>query len=547
VAVVGDAYIVVRAITNQVRDDIKRGFDGADREGGKAGDDAGRSFSKGFKKSMGAGGGGGMFSSLRGDADQAKMGLDRLITTGYMLGPALAGLISIAGGLAGGLFALGSQAAAAGPSLLALLNVFSSLAQAGGVLKVAFSGIGAALGAAAQSSGGGGAARDMSKQIEAAAKRIEDAKKRVLTVQKQNERAELSARKQQEDADKAYQDSINNQTKAAEKVVEAEKNILKAQEETTKAREEAIEAIQQLGFALEDAVLSEQRAVLNFEDAREALAKVQNLPPNNRARREAELAFAEADLKLRKAKDNTLDTQKEVDDSVKKGVEGSDRVVSAIENETDAKKALANAQEGVEQATIAVTEAIQGQTDALNNFNATVEENKARMAEAEESLLDAKDALKDLKSETGGASGGVDKFAEAMANLSPNAQGFVRELISIKEKFKEVKLATQEALFGTLTKYVSKLADVWFPKLKELMPGTATEIGKVATKLTDVLTESGNIGQIENIWKSNDVLISSFGGATANLVDIFIDLMEAAAPLAEEFAAWIETLTGGWK
>jgi hypothetical protein len=229
VAVVGDAYIVVRAITNQVRDDIKRGFDGADREGGKAGDDAGRSFSKGFKKSMGAGGGGGMFSSLRGDADQAKMGLDRLITTGYMLGPALAGLISIAGGLAGGLFALGSQAAAAGPSLLALLNVFSSLAQAGGVLKVAFSGIGAALGAAAQSSGGGGAARDMSKQIEAAAKRIEDAKKRVLTVQKQNERAELSARKQQEDADKAYQDSINNQTKAAEKVVEAEKNILKAQ------------------------------------------------------------------------------------------------------------------------------------------------------------------------------------------------------------------------------------------------------------------------------------------------------------------------------
>ncbi len=548
-AVVGDAYIVVRAITNQVKDDIKRGFDGADREGGKAGDDAGRSFSKGFKKSMGGGGGGGggggMFSSLRGDADQAKMGLDRLITTGYMLGPALAGLISIAGGLAGGLFALGSQAAAAGPSLLALLNVFSSLAQAGGVLKVAFSGIGDALGAASQTSGG--AAQDMSKQIEAAEKRIDNAKKRVLTVKKQNERATLSARKQQEDADKAYQDSIKNQTKAAERVVEAEKNILKAQEETTKAREEAIEAIQQLGFALEDAVLSEQRAVLNFEDAREALAKVQNLLPNNRARREAELAFAEADLKLRKAKDNTLDTQKEVDDSVKKGVEGSDRVVSAIENETDAKKALANAQEGVEQAAIAVTEAIQGQADATNNLTATVEENKARMAEAKESLLDAKDALKDLKSETGGASGGVDKFAEAMAKLSPNAQGFVRELISIKEKFKEVKLATQEALFGTLTKDVSKLADVWFPKLKELMPGTATEIGKVATKLTEVVTESGNIQQIENIWKSNDVLISNFGGATANLVDIFIDLMEAATPLAEEFAAWIETLTGGWK
>ena len=545
-AVVGEAHIIVRAITNQVKDDINRGFRGADKAGGDAGNRAGDSFSKNFSKSMGRGGGrGGMFSNLMAEAEQAGDKFNRLVTIGYALGPAIAGLVSIIGSAASGLFALGAQAAAAGPALLSLLNVFSALAQGGAVLKVAFSGIGAALGAAGQSSGR--AAADNSKQIEAAFERIQDARKRVTQVIQQNNERIIAAEERIVDAVDRERAAIEAVNDARESEADANEDVLRALQGVTEAREEAIESIQQLRFELEESVLSEQRAALGLEDARNELAKVQNLPPNNRQRREAELAFAEADLKLRRAKDRTSDTAKEVDEANAKGVEGSDQVVAAQERVIAAEKRAESAKKSVANAEKASTRATEDRVKAERNLQAVLQENIAREAEAREALKKAKENYKEVKNESGAAAGGVDRFAEAMANLSPKAQGFVKELIDIKGEFKDIKFATQDALFGTLTDDVRDLADTWFPKLKKLMPDTATEIGKVASKITDVLTETGNVSQLESIWKSNDKIIGDLGGAVADLVDVFIDLMEAAAPLAEEFAAWIKELTGGWK
>jgi hypothetical protein len=50
VAVVGDAFIVVRAITTGVEKDIKNAFNGTDRIGESAGNNVGRSFVKGFMR-----------------------------------------------------------------------------------------------------------------------------------------------------------------------------------------------------------------------------------------------------------------------------------------------------------------------------------------------------------------------------------------------------------------------------------------------------------------------------------------------------------------
>jgi hypothetical protein len=53
-AVVGEASVIVRAVTTGVKNDIQKAFDGADRIGERAGNDAGASFSRGFRnKSQG--------------------------------------------------------------------------------------------------------------------------------------------------------------------------------------------------------------------------------------------------------------------------------------------------------------------------------------------------------------------------------------------------------------------------------------------------------------------------------------------------------------
>lgn len=92
-----------------------------------------------------------------------------------------------------------------------------------------------------------------------------------------------------------------------------------------KTLKEVREEMQQLAFDAEDAALGEKRAALNLEKAREELMRVQDLPPNDRARREAELAYEETELAFRRAKDRNSDLQDQINNPPKgKGGAGTD-------------------------------------------------------------------------------------------------------------------------------------------------------------------------------------------------------------------------------
>ena len=545
-AVVGDAYIVVRALTDRVRDDIRDGFKGADREGERAGRDSGDGFARGWGRS--GGNRGGMFQNLQRNADAAREKFNNLIQVGYALGPALVALTSTLGGVAGGLFAMGAQAAAAGPALLSLINVFSAVAQAGFTLMAVFKGVGSAISAGlnAGGGGGGGGGADLARQIEDANRRIEDAQKRLAQVIQQNNERIVQANKEIVRAERNKRDAMYESEQANFAVTESEEDYEQALRDTSEARKQAAEDIQQLNFALESSVLSEERAVLAYEKAQEEYLKAQNLPPNNRARREAELAFKEADLRLRQAKDKTNDTQAEVDEANSKGVEGSDRVVSALEREKDAAKGVDDAKRSAYLASRDLADAIEAEEDAINNLNAVIAENVSRLAEAERAVEDARRALDDIGDSAGAAGGGVDKFAEAMAKLSPKAQEFVRIILGIVKAFKPIKLLAQEAFFENFNDAVQELADVYLPVLEEKLPKTAGLLGEIGANILGVVSSTENVGRVERIWDSNDIIIRNLGEAVVSLVDSFLILLDNLRPLAEEFSEWIATITDGW-
>jgi hypothetical protein len=83
----------------------------------------------------------------------------------------------------------------------------------------------------------------------------------------------------------------------------AMKGISQAVSQATQANGGYSKSLKQIKFDAEEAALSVTRAELNLEKAREGLARVADLAPNNRVRREAQLAVREAELALRKAKD----------------------------------------------------------------------------------------------------------------------------------------------------------------------------------------------------------------------------------------------------
>jgi phage-related protein len=513
-AVVGDAYVIVHAITRGVPNDIRQGFRDADRIGNDAGNRVGRSFQQGFRR---GGGGGGLFGrQFQNDARNTFRSLSRLITLGYVLGPAFAGAGAAISALGSGLVALGAQAAAAGPALLSLLGVFSALIQGAIALKVAFIGVGAAISAGLNAGGGGGGGGGSAEAAEAAAKRVEDARRRLADAIENAAEVEERAARMVEDAWSDYQESIEETTDAVDRLKDAQR--------------EAAEMTQQLGFDVEEAALAQERAGMRLEQARTQLAAASDLPVDSAARREAELAFREAELEYRRSLDRNNDLRQEQEEAAQAGSAGADLLADASKDVADAKQREADAFREYQDA---VVDAERARRDA-----------QRAIIEAEEELADA---LEDLKKGFGGAGGGADAFAEAMAKLSPEAQAFVRYIISIQDELKKLQFAAGRKLFPQLTSAIDNLVKNLFPRLIPLLEGTGDAIGKVAIQISKTVTTADNLGNLERIWKTNDKVIGSLGGTISNLLSILLDLLDAARPLTEEFAEWTKTLTGGWK
>jgi hypothetical protein len=242
---VGEAHIMVRAITTKVADDIKNGFKGVDNSvGSKAGRNLGKSFYSGFNSS----GSTNIFGrisdglqSLAPDADAARLAFQGFTRKSYYLTTGLSLLFGSIASVIGGLVALAGSAAGAVPSFVSMLNVMVGLKIGMGVAKLALGGVSDAVQAATQ----------LNKQYGSVAA------------------------------------AVGQQMK-------------------------------QLAFDAEAAALSERRAGLSLEQARENLLAAQQLPPNSRARREAELAYEEADLAYRRAQEQ----QKQADIAKKRGAKG---------------------------------------------------------------------------------------------------------------------------------------------------------------------------------------------------------------------------------
>jgi hypothetical protein len=510
----GSAYVTVNAVTTGFANQLKKGIDGASKNSDAAGQRVGKNFSNSFGKGFGGGGRFTMFGpNFFKEADQAREKFQTLLRTGYVLGPALTALGGAVGALGSALFVVGGAAAVASQSLIVLPAALVALAQAAVVAKVAMMGVGNAIKLGLKPAKGGA---EESKALENALERLEDARIRLARAEEDRAETIADANKRIVDAEEEYIDSQYASEKAAKAL--------------SKAREEAIEDLQQLRFETEDAAISEQKARLEFERSRESLQRVQDLPPNSRARREAELAFAEADLNLRRSIDKNSDLKKAEAEATAAGVDGSEKVL-------DASESLSQAKEREAEAYAAVGEAVVSAARAQRDANRQVADAEKALARAKEDVADASNKAKT----------GVDQFGEAMKRLSPEAQDFVKYIISIKDEFQELRAAAGQELFPKLTVAIDNLVKNLLPTLIPLFRDTGSVLGDIATGFSETVTEANNVSRLERVWKTNDTLLGNFGAAASNLYEIFLILLDAAGPLITRFGEWIETLTDGWK
>jgi hypothetical protein len=543
VAVVGDAYIVVRALTNRVRPEIQRAFSGLDDIGKKAGEDISNSMNNAV------GGNGQNFASrafgsnFAEEAERNRVKLRGLTQAGFFAGPAFSALGGILGSVGAGLVTVGAAAGAAATSgILVLAGAFTAAAQAAITLRLALSGVGTALQAGLKLQQGSAA---QTKAIEAANNRLKKAQLALFRVEQDRKDQIIDIQRANEDAQRSAVDAIISARRSERSYEAAQRNTKKVIEDVTKAREDAIEALQQLRFETEGGALSEKRARLEFEKTRDSLQRVQDLPPNSRARQEAQLAFDEADLNLRKAIDRNKDLKSE---EKKKTVEVAKLRATDIMKTQEVVDAVQAEKDSRIDASRAIADALQAQKDA-DESAADIKSGKA-FREINRSLADANEAVKAAQKDLADAKGGggaADAFADAMKKLSPEAQRFVRFLMSIQGAFQRLKAAAGKELFPALETAIKNLITEPNLKLFEgLLQGTGKALGDVAINLSKVVTDADNLKSLESVWKTNDKLIGNLGTVVGNLYTGFLNIIEAAGPLITKFGEWLVKVTGAW-
>ena len=475
-ALVGEAHIIIKADTSSFKKEIEAALAGMRKDVSRVGKDIGRDLSNSINSGSGKKG---PFSNLLREADQAKQAFNSLIKRGYVMGPIISGAASAVSDLVQALFAVGSAVGSAAPALAVFPGILAAIAQGALTAKVAFGGVMNGISAINKQKTGKttDTTADAGKQ-----RAIEDARRRLARV---------------------YQDSADQMAAANDKVRQAQIAL-------NQAYKDGAESLQQLGFNAEEAALAQDKAAIQLERARESLLRTQDVPVDSRARREAEIAFKEAELNYRQAKDKSNDLAKAQEYAARTGIEGTKEVLSAKKDlnvaETDRAKTERDNARQIADAQLALQRALEEAAKKANK-----------------STSDTKDLLKDLSKE---------------------ARKFVLHMVELRPQFLALRHAAGKELFGPLTVAINNIVSKLFPVLKPILTAMGGVIGKLALQFARMLTSVQNLDIFKRVFGGTNLkVMQNVGDALVAMAEAALNVLDATRPLVLTFSSWIQHLT----
>lgn len=155
-----------------------------------------------------------------------------------------------------------------------------------------------------------------------------------------------------------------------------------------------------------------------------------------------------------------------------------------------------------------------------------------------------------MKAAFAGMGDAIGGDAEALAKLSPAAQGFAREAKGIVDQFGQVRTSIQEAFFTGLPERVAALGTTYMPMLKTGLTGVATAAGDAAKSFLDMAKGAAAQDQVRTVMSASEKVTRNFGAALAPIGDallrisatgsvVFADLTAGVGGASQRFAEFI--------
>lgn len=272
----------------------------------------------------------------------------------------------------------------------------------------------------------------------------------------------------------------------------------KAQEDVGQARHDALGDLRDLNNELRGGVLNEAQAILDLQKARDRYA--QGGFENATDEAQGRLDIASAEQRLIDTRERNLNLGDRAQKADAKGIEGSDRVVDALEAQRRATEAVATA------------------TEAIASTQAT---------------------------------GALGKFNDQLGLLSPNAQNFILTIGGMKAEVLEFRNSLQDTFFQGLGPGVQGLFDNLMPVVGPGMQRIAAAMNATILQAFDTLGSDdgqsiiarvlgGTAGAQEALTQIIDPLIKGFGTLTAAGAEHLPQIIDLIGTLTERFATFID-------
>lgn len=257
---------------------------------------------------------------------------------------------------------------------------------------------------------------------------------------------------------------VRNATQA---LADAQRDAIAAQNALSRAREDEAERLEDLARSVARARLDERSATLGVAEARRRLQQAR-LGGDALEIRRAKLAYEESILTLDEVKDRVEDLAKEQAEANAKGVEGSDAVQSAAQQQEQAQRAL-----------VAATE---------------------RLADAQRGVAEA--------SKTAG--GGIDKAAMALAALAPSAREVILTLRALAPAWTAAAKVGQQATWAGVAGDFRALSAIYLPM-------TTTWFGRMGAAFNDAMRSTFKLAQTATFARDVDTAMNGVASTTAIL------------------------------
>lgn len=379
--------------------------------------------------------------------------------------------------------------------------------------------------------------------------------------------------KQQDSGGTSAKSYAQAQQAAADRVISAREAVQRAEESLANARQTAADDQVNAEHSVEQAELSLQAAQRNEQQAQQDLTL---------ARQEAAAQLIQLQFQLRQSVISEQDAQLALTNAQQQYQQVISNPASSIAARQAASLAVQQAQLNLDEATQKTVDATKAQNQAQKegiDGNDKVVAATQRVKDAHQSVIDAEynlarlrhtnaeqavkdqqaiqnaiqgvtdanrgltEALQAQKDAANGVGGAANAASNALKNLSPQAVQFAKYLVSLKPLFLQVQGAAS-GMFLPLEDGIKSIVSGFFPTLIAGVSTTSTAIGNAFDFIAKHFVSTPLFNsQFKALIAANAGGLGALSEVVTNLLKAFTQLAVDAIPLAQRFTGWLVSIT----